>query len=146
MSLDLRWERPGGRASQAPAGRPRFGCRKFPLLALDATHEAVLLLPLGCTQALAKSPPNRAAVVMMLGEAEAHVCMGPGEVRPGDRVLLLENDCRPPTPESKVITASCRRRTTGAPTVTRVLNEHDSVIEADPGRTLRAGTIVEEQR
>lgn len=105
-----------------------------------------LLFPLGCTQALAKSPPNRAAVVMMLGEAEAHVCMGQGEVRPGDRVVLFENDCQPRTPESKVTTASCRRRRTGEATVTRVLNKHYSVIEADPGSTLREGTIVEKQR
>lgn len=103
------------------------------------------ILVLGCAQASAKAPPNRAAVVMKLGPTEAHVCMGQGEVRPGDRVTLVENDCSRPTPGSKGA-AACRRRKTGEATVIRALSEHYSVIEVDPGSTFREGTIVEKQR
>lgn len=109
----------------------------------------LLITPLfahGCAQALAKTPPNRAAVVMKVGDTEAHVCMGRGEVRPGDRVALFENICQLPKQPGKGIGPWCTKRKTGEGTVTRAINEHYSVIEVDPGSTFREGTIVETQR
>jgi hypothetical protein len=71
---------------------------------------------------------------MKLSETEGHVCMGVGEVKPGDQVILFKNECTRPAPGTKNgFTASCKRVEVGKGEVIRALNEHYSVIRVAPG-------------
>ena len=81
---------------------------------------------------------------MKVGEAEGHVCMGVGEVEPGDRVALYRNECSRPVKAGKYpSSASCEKVKIGEGRVTETINEHYSVIRADPGVMFDEGTIVE---
>ncbi|WP_126726217.1 hypothetical protein [Tautonia sociabilis] len=80
---------------------------------------------------------------MKLDETEGHICMGAGEVKPGDRVTLFKNQCTGPTPGKKVVSPACKRQQLGGGEVIRTLNEHYSVIRVDPGVQFEVGTMVE---
>lgn len=84
---------------------------------------------------------------MKVSEDEAHVCLGRGEVEEGDKVALFRNDCsRGKSPGfGKGTTAfrSCEKIKIGEGTVTKVLNEHYSVVKISPGVRFEEGTIVE---
>ncbi len=110
---------------------------------------ASILLPLtllACTPTATK-PPNRAAVVMKLSDSEAHVCMGVGEVKPGDRVTLYGNDCTKAAAMAGKAPAwsACVKRKLGEGTVARIINEHYSVVQVDPGVVFKEGTTVEKR-
>lgn len=93
---------------------------------------SLCLLLSGCAHHL-----MRGSVAMKTGDSEAHVCMGKGEVKVGDRVAVFKNNCRPKT------AGSCEKVRTGEGTVTQVLNEHYSVVTFDPGVPFDEGTFVE---
>jgi hypothetical protein len=80
----------------------------------------------------------RGSVAMKLSDTSAHVCMGDGEVKAGDKMILYNNDCSH--------NRGCREGEVGTGHVTEILNEHDSAIEVDPGAQFGEGTIVEKER
>lgn len=73
--------------------------------------------------------------------------MGAGEVVPGDRVALYKNECRRPARVGKSVPPiSCEKIKVGEGRVSRIINEHYSVIQVEPGVAFDEGTIVEKQR
>jgi hypothetical protein len=106
---------------------------------------AALLASAGCTPAV-----HRGSVVMKIDEREAHICMGTGEVKAGDRVALFKNDCSRIPLQAKGRPGSgspsepgCRQVKLGEGRVVRTLNEHYSVVEVDPGVVFEEGATVE---
>ena len=85
----------------------------------------------GCSHSL-----MRGTVAMKVNDKEAHICMGDGEVKVGDKVTLFRNDCRPK--------GGCKKVDAGEGSVTQVLNEHYSAIQVTKG-TFEEGTIVEKR-
>jgi hypothetical protein len=86
----------------------------------------------------------RGSVVMKVNDKQAHVCLGDGEVKEGDRVALYKNDCQPrPRFAARGSYSSCQKVLVGKGTVTKVLNEHYSEVEVDPGVPFEEGTTVE---
>ncbi len=73
---------------------------------------------------------------MKVSDTEAHVCLGDGEVKPGDKVTLFRNDC--------LGKGGCKKVPAGEGVVSRLLNEHYSVVEVTKG-SFQEGTIVEKQ-
>ena len=90
----------------------------------------------GCAHGL-----MRGSVAMKTSESEAHVCLGQGEVKAGDRVELFKNVCV--RGGSKGGGGSCEKRTLGKGTVQEVLNSHYSVVKFDSGVQFEEGTFVE---
>ena len=89
----------------------------------------------------------RGSVAMKTSDNEAHVCLGKGEVKAGDRVALFRNVC---AGKGGGIRGgggggSCEKRELGKGTVQEVLNEHYSVVKFDPGIQFEEGTFVEKQ-
>lgn len=99
----------------------------------------------------------RGSVVKKEGDNEAQVCLGKHEVKEGDRVLLFNTKCEPlpPTgaPRSNTFRGSqrlvgldvCEKVRVGEGTVTRLLDEHMSLIKVAPGVNFERGTIVEKE-
>ena len=103
-------------------------------------------LALSACAAAGPKMPNRAAVVMKLNDNEAYVCMGMGEVKPGDRVEFFKTECTRQYATFKNATSplpSCKKTKLGEGIVTKSLNEHYSTIEVDPGGKFEEGTMVE---
>ena len=107
----------------------------------------VVVVSFSACAASAPRVPNRAAVVIKLNESEGHICMGIGEVSPGDRVTLYKNQCTRPTgSKQNVATVMCKKMLLGEGEVVRALNEHYSVLRVDPGVEFEEGTMVEKKR
>ena len=91
----------------------------------------------------------RGTVAMKVSDEEAHVCMGEGEVKPGDSVALFENVCTGPKGGARsgegANAGGCTKKRTGEGRIERVLNEHYSVMKASPGSVFREGTVVEKK-
>lgn len=93
----------------------------------------------------------RGTVVRKLDEHRAQVCLGDGEVRVGDRIVLFENDCRMPTParrESSIFPGAdalggCERIELGSGVIERLLNQHYSVARFPDGVAVRVGATVD---
>jgi type IV secretory pathway protease TraF len=98
---------------------------------------ALLALSLGgCAHGL-----MRGSVAMKTGDHEAHVCMGNQEVKVGDKVVAYKNHC---TGGGRARgDFSCEKRKIGDGTITKLLNEHYSVVQFDDGVQFDEGTIVE---
>lgn len=98
---------------------------------------ATLVMLAGCAHSM-----MRGSVAMKLSDTEAHVCMGDGEVKPGDKVLLFTNKCI-----NRVGGAggSCTKKQVGEGEIERVLNEHYSVMRVPAGTDFGEGTIVEKK-
>ena len=94
----------------------------------------------GCTHSV-----MRGTVAMKTSDSEAHVCMGQGEVKAGDRVTLFRNVCTPPVSTRVPGRVLCEKREIGKGTVQEVLNEHYSVVKFDPGVQFEEGTFVEKR-
>jgi hypothetical protein len=93
---------------------------------------------------------NRGSVAMKINDREAHICMGSNGVRAGDRVALFRNECGGHSARSRhnlrrrcLGDSVCRRIKFGEGRVVRLLNEHCSVVEVDPGVEFQKGAIVE---
>ena len=88
----------------------------------------------------------RGSVAMKGNDQEAHVCLGDGEVKGGDKVTLYKNECTGVKGGGKSgygDARSCTKVKLGFGTVERTLNEHYSVIKVDPGVQFEEGSIVE---
>ena len=77
----------------------------------------------------------RGSVAMKTKPDEAHVCLGKGDVKTGDKVTIFKNECQG---------RSCTKTKVGEGEVTEILNEHYSVVKA-PGVSFEEGYIVERQ-
>lgn len=84
----------------------------------------------------------RGTVAMKVSDREAHVCLGNNEVKVGDRVFFFVNECKG-TGGRETGDRTCQKVKIGEGRVTRLLNEHYSVVEAAPGIKFTEGTIVE---
>lgn len=80
---------------------------------------AALLALSGCAHGV-----MRGSVAMKTSENEAHVCMGKGEVKAGDRVTLFRNVCTGKGGGARYGGGggSCEKRELGLGTVQEVLN------------------------
>lgn len=88
----------------------------------------------------------RGGVAMKVSEREAHVCLGDGEVKQGDKVVAFYNDCQDRNGAGKNSGANgipCVKKKLGTGTVTKLLNEHYSVVEFEDGVKFTEGTFVE---
>ena len=102
---------------------------------------AMLAILSGCAHGL-----MRGSVAMKTSENEAHVCLGKGEVKAGDRVQVFRNVC-PARSGGKYGGGGglCRKEEVGSGTVEEVLNDHYSVVKFDPGVPFEEGTFVEKK-
>jgi hypothetical protein len=83
---------------------------------------------------------------MKVSDTEAHVCMGKGEVKEGDRVRLYRNVCSAELESSfPTAVAACHREPEGTGQVAKVLNDHYSVVRFPPGTSMHEGDTVEAQ-
>lgn len=70
--------------------------------------------------------------------------MGENEVSKGDKVTLFVSECRNSGGGRDIGTTSiCRKLPVGTGEVVRPLNEHYSVVRANPGVQIKEGMIVE---
>ncbi len=76
---------------------------------------------------------------------EAHVCLGQGEVKTGDRVNIFKNVCtgRGTSVRISGTAGSCEMKELGMGTVKDIINDHYSVVKFDPGVIFEEGTLVE---
>ncbi len=84
----------------------------------------------------------RGTVAMKVSDTQAHVCLGNDQVKEGDKVKFLVNQCTS-TGASRTGIDRCKLIQLGEGTVTQLLNEHYSVVTAAPGVKLEEGTLVE---
>jgi hypothetical protein len=103
-----------------------------------------LMILTGCAHKM-----MRGSVAMKTSADEAHVCLGNGEVKQGDRVALYDNIC---TNEGRISgknggeKPTCRKAFLGNGIVEELLNEHYSLIKVDQGVAFKEGAIVERIR
>ena len=80
-------------------------------------------------------------------DQEAHVCLGEGEVKGGDKVALYKNACTSSKASAGKTgygaASTCTKVKLGEGIVERTLNEHYSVIKVNPGVQFEEGSIVE---
>lgn len=90
----------------------------------------------------------RGSVAMKTSESDAHVCLGEGEVKVGDKVTLFRNECTKRPTGAKIVSRPnvetfCEKRELGHGTVQQILNKHYSLVKFDPGVQFEEGTFVE---
>lgn len=90
----------------------------------------------------------RGSVAMKANDEEAHVCMGDKELTAGDKVAFFKNVCAGPKGGVRSglgETGGCKKVQLGEGVVERTLNEHYSVVKANPGVQFEEGSIVEKE-
>ena len=87
----------------------------------------------------------RGSVAMKTSPDEAHVCLGKGEVKAGDRVNVFKNVCTGMGLKTRINTlaAPCEKKQMGMGTVKEIINSHYSVVKFDSGVQFEEGTLVE---
>lgn len=87
----------------------------------------------------------RGTVAMKTSSDEAHVCLGQGEVKAGDRVTLIKNVCsgKASSIDGGAGGRTCQLKQLGMGTVQSILNDHYSVVKFDQGVPFEEGTLVE---
>lgn len=101
---------------------------------------------LAVLSACASHSTMRGGVAMKVSDREAHVCLGEGEVKPGDKVVAFYNDCSSRNVGAKGAATPCEKKQLGYGKIVRNLNEHYSVVEFDPGVEFTEGTFVERKK
>lgn len=81
---------------------------------------------------------HQGLVVMRVSETEAHVGLGSGEVKPGDRLTLLRYLCTGPKKDS-----NCEMRPVGRGVVLKVINDDYSIARFDAPNGLHERDQVE---
>ncbi|MGE0175104.1 MAG: hypothetical protein AB7T49_20080 [Oligoflexales bacterium] len=87
----------------------------------------------------------KGGVVMQVDEQQAHVKLGNNEVKPGDKVEILNKECEDTAAggaRGKGNATRCRYIKTGEGVVTETLDEEYSVVKVPKGTKLRQGTLV----
>lgn len=87
----------------------------------------------------------RGTVAMKTSDDEAHVCLGKGEVKTGDRVNILKNICTGKGLSSRINdnVGTCEMKQLGMGTVKDIISDHYSVVKFDAGVPFEEGTLVE---
>lgn len=93
----------------------------------------------------------RGSVVMKMSDTSAHVCLGQNEVKVGDRLQLYKNVCKKSVVEvskknsenRKVESQSCERVDGGFGEVTKILNDHYSLVSFPAGTSFSEGDTLE---
>ena len=98
---------------------------------------AISLVASGCGHKM-----MRGTVAMKLNKKNAHVCLGDGSVKTGDKVAFITNKCTGAGGRHGD-KRSCELVTLGEGTVSKVLNSHYSEIATDGSFSFDEGTIVE---
>lgn len=88
-------------------------------------------------------PVMRGTVAMKVSEREAHVCLNKEEVSVGDRVTAFYNDCQTRNMGDQRGQGLCIKTTLGKGTVTKILNDHYSLVKFDDGVKFSEATFVE---
>ena len=84
----------------------------------------------------------RGNVAMKISEDEAHICLGSEQVKVGDKIELYRNQCN----HSKLAEVnSCKMVELGEGEITKVLNEHYSVMKVNSGVKFEEGTLVQKK-
>ena len=100
----------------------------------------------GTLTACAAHSTMRGSVVMKVSDREAHVCLGKGEVKPGDAVSIYRNVCRALTDgDYPGPGEGCIREAVGSGNVEQVLNEHYSLVMFPQGVSFKEGDTVEKK-
>ncbi|HEX4925427.1 MAG TPA: hypothetical protein VFV50_15145 [Bdellovibrionales bacterium] len=81
-------------------------------------------------------------MAMKVSDDQAHVCLGEGEVKPGDKVTLFTNQCTPDASKTGGKNL-CKKVPVGEGVISQILNEHYSVMSVSKGTPIDEGTIVE---
>lgn len=89
----------------------------------------------------------RGGVAMKVSDTEAHVCLGEGEVKEGDKVIAFYNDCQGKGNGGKdgAYGIPCVKTRLGTGIVTKILNDHYSVVKFEDGVKFTEGTFVEKR-
>lgn len=85
---------------------------------------------------------------MKISDTEAHVCLGSGEVKVGDKIKLYHNICTrnalPANKPSKNLPGSkCELRIIGEGQIASLINDHYSIATFAGGVQFEEGDIVE---
>lgn len=104
-----------------------------------------VLLASATAMLLGSCAHHRGEVAMKANAREAHIGLGSDEVKPGDKVVFYNEECRRGgfgrTSSSPGIN-ECRDVTIGKGTVTRNLGKDYSVVKVEPGVEFKEGTKV----
>ena len=100
----------------------------------------------GCAPAV-----HRGSVAMKLSENEAHICLGKGDVKEGDKITLFRNVCskntQVGTKGSQIAGGPrCELRRIGEGQIATLLNNHYSVASFGAGIQFEEGDIVEKSK
>lgn len=87
----------------------------------------------------------RGTVAMKINDREAHVCLGKGEVKKGDRVTVFLNECDKGARPDKRGTP-CVLKKAGEGRVIEILNDHYSVVKFNRDVQFEEGTLVEKNK
>ena len=83
---------------------------------------------------------------MKVSDTEGHVCMGHNGLKAGDKVSLFKNVCTTGKGSPRVdpgVAGGCQKVKIGDGEITRVLNDHYSVMQVASGVSFAEGTVVE---
>lgn len=100
------------------------------------------ILATGCTTV------HRGVVAMKISDTVAHVCLNKGEVSVGDTVKMYSNVCKQNLDDTSGAgeNSYCEKRLMGNGTVTKILNEHYSVVTLLNGTDFKEGDFVEKSK
>jgi hypothetical protein len=92
----------------------------------------------------------RGSVVMKMSPDSAHVCMGSGEVKEGDKVVAYKHVCDKSSVghsyrNNSYTNKGCVKEKIGNGVVVKTLNDHYSEVKFDAGVPFEEGTTVEKQ-
>jgi hypothetical protein len=90
----------------------------------------------------------RGSVVMKMSPDSAHVCLGHGEVKEGDRVTAYKHVCvnnQTDRSSRSNLNPVCKKEKLGSGVVVKTLNDHYSEVKFDSGVQFEEGTSVEKQ-
>ena len=87
----------------------------------------------------------RGTVVMPINKKKAHVCLGDLSVDVGDRVMFFENTCTriEGQPVAASLGETCDLTSMGTGKITRIINDHYSVVETDKELGFTKGTMIQ---
>lgn len=92
---------------------------------------------MGCAHGL-----MRGSVAMKVSDSEAHVCLGDQDVKVGEKVVAYKNQCTKGVGRGDA-SGFCKKLKLGEGTVSKLLNEHYSLVQFETGVAFDEGTIVE---
>jgi hypothetical protein len=116
---------------------------------MNVKNVALLALGVLILSSCASHSTMRGSVAMKTGEDTAHVCLGDGEIRQGDKVIAYKNVCTNNNLERNTrshLSVSCKKEKIGEGSVLNVINEHYSEVKFDAGVPFTEGTIVEKAK